>query len=135
MLEDTVFSVLLLLCALHPGQGGRHSPEQLLDIVACLGTGLNEHHVQFCCLSLPLLHGYLSLVLQEGGREGGREGREGGREGGRGGRSEERRVNGRMKESGSKGEKEREREREGGRVRGRERGRRESYLKVCLVPH
>ena len=81
MLEDTVFSILLLLCALHPGQGGRHSPEQLLDIVACLGTGLNEHHVQFCCLSLPLLHGYLSLVLQEGGREG----REGGREGGEGG--------------------------------------------------
>ena len=62
--KDTVFSVLLVLGALHPREGGCHSTEQLLHVVASLCTRLNEHDVEVVCPSLSLLHRYLSLVLR-----------------------------------------------------------------------
>ena len=41
-----------------------NSPANLFHIVASLCTCLNEHDIQFLCLSLSFLHGDLPLVLQ-----------------------------------------------------------------------
>ena len=41
-----------------------HPAEELLDVVARLGAGLDEHHVQLLGLPLTLVRGHLPLVRQ-----------------------------------------------------------------------
>lgn len=63
--EDTVFSILFVLCGVHSRESSCNSTEQLLYIVAGLGTSLNEHNIEVCGLPLSLFHRYLPLVLRQ----------------------------------------------------------------------
>jgi hypothetical protein len=51
---------VLALYSIQTGQNQEHVPEQLLDIVSGLGTGLNEHHIKFFGLNRRI---YLLAIL------------------------------------------------------------------------
>ena len=63
VLQPDLYEIFLAVFVggVHAGQSGRHSPEQLLHVVARLGRCFDKHHVQFASLFLTFFRCNLEI--------------------------------------------------------------------------